>query len=115
MINTLIVVDVPFYREGLQAILSQGGEIEVVGAVSTARDAEAIAAAKLAHIVLLDINAAEAREVLARLQQQKSAPKVVALAVSETPQDVLSWAEAGVAGYVPRTASSSDLIRTLKD
>lgn len=115
MIRALIVVDVPFYREGLQALLSQSGEVEVVGAVSAARDAEAIVATSLTHVVLLDIGAAEAREVLARLRQQKSAPKVVALAVSETPQDVLSWAEAGVAGYVARTASSSDLIRTLKD
>jgi two-component system, NarL family, nitrate/nitrite response regulator NarL len=35
--------------------------------------------------------------------------------VTETPQDVTRWVEAGVAGYVPRTASSDDLVRALQD
>ncbi len=113
MIRALIVVDVPFYREGVQALLLNSGEVHVVGAIASTCDVATAAAGT--QVVLLDIAASHAREVLARIRQLASAPKVIALAVSETPQDVLSWAEAGVSGYVSRTATSSDLIRTLRD
>src|SRR5688500_8829912 len=57
----------------------------------------------------------EADVVLDRLLRMSNAPRIVALAVAETPQDVTRWVEAGVAGYVPRTATSGELIRALND
>jgi two-component system, NarL family, nitrate/nitrite response regulator NarL len=115
MIRVLVVVDIPFYREGLQELLSRSGEIEVVGAVSAAEEVENAARTSTPHVVLLDIGASDAGIVLDQLLRLPDAPRVVALAVAETPQDVTRWVEAGVAGYVPRTASSNDLIRALKD
>jgi len=115
MIRVLVVVDIPFYREGLQELLAKIDDIDVVGAVSGAQEAEDAARLSVPHVVLLDIGAPEAGATLARLLQLQCVPKVVALAVTETPHDVIKWAEAGVAGYVPRTASSGDLIRALKD
>jgi DNA-binding NarL/FixJ family response regulator len=35
---------------------------------------------------------------------------LIVLGVSETEADVLSWAEAGIAGYIPNTASIENLI-----
>src|SRR5262249_37892959 len=35
---------------------------------------------------------------------------LVALAIAETEENVLAWAEAGIAGYVPNTASVDDLV-----
>jgi len=115
MIRVLVVVDIPFYREGLQELLARSGEIEVVGAVSGAAEVENAARAGIPHVVLLDIGAPEVDVVLDHLLRMPNAPRIVALAVAETPQDVTRWVEAGVASYVPRTASSDDLIRTLKD
>lgn len=115
MIRVLVVVDIPFYREGLQELLARSGVIEVVGAVSGADEAENAARTSIPHVVLLDIDAPEVDALLNRLLRMPNAPRIVALAVKETPQDVIRWAEAGVAGYVPRTASSDDLIRALKD
>jgi DNA-binding NarL/FixJ family response regulator len=115
MIRALIVVDIPFYREGLQDLLAKSGEIDVVGAVSGAAEAEEIARSSLPQVVLIDIGGPDVGNVLERLLKLPGAPRVVALAVAETPQNVTRWVEAGVAGYVPRTASSNDLIRALKD
>jgi DNA-binding NarL/FixJ family response regulator len=115
MIRVLVVVDIPFYREGLQELLARSGVIEVVGAVSGADEAENAARTSIPHVVLLDIDAPEVDVVLDRLLRMPNAPRIVALAVKETPQDVTRWVEAGVAGYVPRTASSDDLIRALTD
>lgn len=115
MIRALIVVDIPFYREGLQELLARSGEIDVVGAVSGAAEAEEIARVSLPHVVLVDIGGPDVGIVLDRLLKLPVAPRIVALAVAETPQDVTRWVEAGVAGYVPRTASSNELIQALKD
>jgi two-component system nitrate/nitrite response regulator NarL len=115
LIRVLVVADVPFYREGLQELLARSGSIEVVGAVSGAEQVESAARLAAPHVVLLDIGAMEVDVVLDRLLRMPNAPKIVALAVAETPQDVTRWVEAGVAGYVPRTATSHELIRALND
>lgn len=115
MIRVLVVVDIPFYREGLQQLLARSDDVEVVGAVSGVQEAEDAVRASTPDVVLLDIGAPEACVTLARLLRLQSIPRVVALAVTETPHDVVKWVEAGVAGYVPRTASVGDLIRALKD
>ena len=115
MIRVLVVVDIRFYREGLLELLCRSGEVEVVGAVSGAEQVVSTALASVPHVVLLDIGAPEVDVVLERLLRMPNAPRIVALAVAETPQDVTRWVEAGVSGYVPRTASIDDLIRALKD
>lgn len=114
MIRVLLVVDVLFYREGLEQLLARSGEVEVLGAVSGADDAEFLARRSPPEVVLLDIGAQDATDTLARVRRIEPRPRVVALAVSETPQSVLEWIEAGVAGYVPRKASLGDLLRVLK-
>ena len=115
MIRVLLVVDVPFYRQGLHELLARNGDIEVVGAVSGLGEVENAARATLPQVVLLDIGAPQVEAIIGCLLRLSDAPRIVALAVTETPQDVTRWAEAGVAGYVPRTASSEDLVRALKD
>jgi len=115
MIRVLIVVDIPFYREGLQELLGRDGDFEVIAAVSGAAAAEEAARTRNPHVVLLDIGASEGEEVVDRLRKLPTPPKIVALAVAETPQDVTRWVEAGVAGYVPRTASGDDLRLALRE
>jgi DNA-binding NarL/FixJ family response regulator len=39
---------------------------------------------------------------------------VIALGGSETPEDVIAWAEAGIAGYIPNAASVKDLVALLE-
>jgi DNA-binding NarL/FixJ family response regulator len=114
MIRILLVVDVLFYREGLEELLARSGAVEVLGAVSCANDADDLARRTQPDVVLLDIGSPDAREALARVQCIEPKPRVVALAVAETPQGVLEWIEAGVAGYVPRNASLGDLLRVLE-
>src|SRR5262249_35847690 len=38
---------------------------------------------------------------------------VIALAMVEAEHEILTWAEAGIAGFVPRSGSISDIIRTV--
>ena len=67
MQRVLLIVDVPFYRDGLQRLLSQDEAFMVVGAVSSE---EAVAAATRENpaLVLFDISPPDARR---RLQPER--------------------------------------------
>jgi len=114
MVRALIVIDIPFYRQGLQELLAKSGEVVVVGATSDAEETERIVRLELPDVVLLDVGGRESLEALRRTRRVEPAPRIVALAISETPESVMAWAESGIAGYVPRDASLADLIRVLK-
>jgi len=115
MIRTLLVVEVPFYREGLAELLNKSGEVRVVGAANDAQSAERLARTEHPDVVLLDVGMADGAEAIQRMRALPSAPKLVALALHETPEAVLKWVEHGVAAYVPRNATLQGLLSVLKD
>jgi len=114
MIRALLVVDVPFYRQGLAESLNRSTDVRVVASANSAESAERLARTELPEVVLIDVGLADGAETVRRLRALPSVPKFVALAVTETPDAVLKWAERGVAAYVPRSASLDDLLYVLK-
>jgi two-component system nitrate/nitrite response regulator NarL len=114
MIRALIVVEVPFYREGLAELLNRSGQVEVAGSVSDPAAAEQLVAREHPDVVLIDAALAGAAPAIQRIRALPSPPKFVALAVSETPEAVLGWAELGVDAYVPRSALAEELVRVLE-
>jgi two-component system nitrate/nitrite response regulator NarL len=111
-LRLLLVIDVPFYREGLQRLLAQDEAIEVVGAVTT-DEARCAAMRDAPSLVLLDISPPGARQCLERMRELSPPPRVVALAVDETRDSVVSWIEAGICGYVSKNSTSTELIHAL--
>jgi DNA-binding NarL/FixJ family response regulator len=111
--SALIVSEVCFLRESLGEILARSGII-VLGESGTLPLALAIAEAREPEIVLLDVafpgGVSAAMTLAAALPQAN----VVALAITETEENVLAWAEAGIAGYVPNTASVDDLVSLIR-
>jgi DNA-binding NarL/FixJ family response regulator len=107
--TALIVSEVCFLRESLAEILTRAG-IVICGQSATLPLALASAQAQQPEIVLLDV--AFSGGVAAAMQLAEALPdtSVVALAIAETEENVLAWAQAGIAGYVPNTASVDDLV-----
>jgi len=114
MIRTLIVVEVPFYREGLVELLTRSGRVEVVAAADDAETAERFARSVRPQVALIDAGMADAAEAIQRMRALPSPPKFVALAVNTSSDAVLRWAELGVAAFVPRSASLEDLLHILR-
>jgi DNA-binding NarL/FixJ family response regulator len=112
VLRVLLIVDVPFYREGLQRLLTQDDAIEVVGAVTT-DEAQCAAIRDAPSLVLLDISSPGARECLESMRELSPPPRVVALAVDETRDSVVTWIEAGISGYVSKNSTSAELIDAL--
>ena len=97
----------------LAEILEASPGLAVCGLSSTIQDALSVARTLRPDIILLDVAFSGGVATAARLREAAPAAYVIALAVAETAENVLAWAEAGVAGYVPNTASVADLARLI--
>jgi two-component system nitrate/nitrite response regulator NarL len=112
LLRVLLIIDVPFYREGLQRLLLQDGAFSVTGAVC-GEDALAAATREKPALVLLDISALSARRWLEELRALDEPPAVVALSVEEKQESIVGWIEAGISGYVTKNSTSTELIEAL--
>ena len=108
--DVLIVSEVRFLRESLAEILRRAAGIRACEASATLAQALAIAQSRRPAIVLLDVAFPRGTEAAARLSAALPEASVVALAIAETEENVIAWAEAGIAGYVPNTASVDDIV-----
>jgi DNA-binding NarL/FixJ family response regulator len=109
----VIVAGIRLYREGLALSLSQGLGFEVVGTARHAdQAAEAIARLK-PDLVVLDMATEGSLQLARRVARAGGGTRIVALAIPETEDSVLSCAEAGISAYVSRETSLADLAPAL--
>jgi two-component system, NarL family, nitrate/nitrite response regulator NarL len=111
----LIVSDIRFFREGLAEALADEDAFAIVGFAADLGAAREIAAAKRPQVILLDAAFPDGLVAARNLRELNPQTSVVALALQETEDDVIAWAEAGIAGYLPRTAGMADLVGFLRD
>jgi DNA-binding NarL/FixJ family response regulator len=114
MADVLVVTDVRFYREGLVDVLSRRPGLRVAGTAADVEGLFPLLAAGDATIVLLDAGLPDAVDAARRIARDAPQVMVVALALRETDQDVIAWAEAGLACYVSRDHSIGDLVGVIE-
>jgi DNA-binding NarL/FixJ family response regulator len=108
--SALVISEVRFLRESLAKILTHAAGIHVCRETGTLAQALAIAQAQQPEIVLLDVAFPGGVQTAKSLSAVLPEVSVVALAIAETEENVLAWAEAGIAGFVPNTASVDDFV-----
>jgi two-component system nitrate/nitrite response regulator NarL len=112
-IRLFILAEVRLYREGLELILGREDTFRVVGGAPSLGPAMPLIRRSRPDIVLLDL-ASEGLTVARTLRLELPETKLVALAIREVDDEVIAWAEAGMAGYVSRQASLTDLSATIR-
>ena len=110
--RVLVVSDVRFFREGLSEVLPRRSRMAVVATAEAGDQAVALSLALNPDIILFDTGLAGGLAIVASLVDAVPAIPIIALAVAETEHAILTWAEAGVTGYVHRSASIIELIDT---
>jgi DNA-binding NarL/FixJ family response regulator len=114
MVRLLIVTGIRLYREGLARVLATDGRFDVVRTAATMDEALTELAARPLDVVLLDAAGPAALAGVAVLAESSPDTSVVALGIGDSESEIIAYAEAGAAGYVPRDASVADLIVTVE-
>ena len=111
--TVVLVDDHGLFRAGVRSELA--GHVHVVGEAGDVDGAIATTLKAAPDVVLLDVHlpggggVAVLEEVLARRPRQM----VLALTVSDAPEDVIAVVRAGARGYVEKSISTADLVAAI--
>jgi len=114
-LHVISVSQVRLLGEGLALALEREASLSVCGCFGALDDALRSLAPLQPDVVLLNAGLRGAADAIARLRAVVSGVKVIALAIDENVEDVVAWAQAGAAGYIPSTAALCDVAPLLAD
>ncbi len=101
-IRVLIVDDHALFRRGLEMVLAEENDIELVGQASDGAEATQRAAESLPDIVLMDIRMPKSSGIEACRAMKEAAPstKIVMLTISDEEEDLFEAIREGASGYL---------------
>jgi DNA-binding NarL/FixJ family response regulator len=112
---TLVISTIRFLRESLVEILGRTPETRRCEEAATLDSALEFAQSTPLSVILLDGAFPGGTRTAMRIRAAAPDAKLIVLWISETEEDVIAWAEAGIAGYVPNTASVDSLIALIAE
>jgi len=110
MSSVLIVSEIRLFREGLAELLARHGSLSVIGIATRCDQAVQLARELNPDVIVLDQALPDSLDLSRTIGDVQPNIRVVALGLSDAGESVLAFAEAGIAGYVPREGSVQDLV-----
>ena len=116
MTRLLVADDHPAFRRGLELMLSDVDDVEVVGEAETGTQAVALAEQLLPDVVLMDLRMPDLDgiEATRRLTRRPPAPAVVVLTMFEDDDSVFAAMRAGASGYLLKGAEQDEIVRAIR-
>ena len=116
-IRVLIVDDHPVVRQGLQSLLSNYPDIQVVGEADTGLRALEVTARLQPDVVLLDIRmpGASGIDITRQLRQQNRQARIIILTAYEENEYLMEALQAGAHGYLLKSASHGTLAEAIRN
>jgi DNA-binding NarL/FixJ family response regulator len=110
-LRILIVEDHALVRAGLQALLSQDPEFEVVGEADNGRDAVRAVGELKPHVVLMDLTmpGMNGMEAILDIKRRFPGVRILVLTLHKTEEFVLASLRAGADGYILKEATPGEL------
>jgi DNA-binding NarL/FixJ family response regulator len=105
----LIVCETRLYREGLAETLARAEMIDICGHSGGGKAALDALGELAPDAVLLDAAIGGGSEFAATMVKAVPQTRIIVIALAETPSEVLSWVEAGVAGYIAQSTSLAEV------
>jgi two-component system, NarL family, nitrate/nitrite response regulator NarL len=112
-LRLILVWGVRFTAEGLAEILERDSAVSVVALCDDLSEAVALSPTLQADVILLDGRIPDGVAAVRRALAIAPGLRIVVSSVRETEDDIVSWAEAGVIGYIPRTVALADFVRLI--
>ena len=116
-VRVLIADDRPIFRAGVQGMLRDFPEIDIVGEAMTGRQAVDRTRRLRPDVILMDLNMPEMGGVAATRMIKEEDPErvVLALTVSEAEEDIVEMVAAGASGYVLKDVDPASLARCIQE
>lgn len=119
-IRALIVDDHALFRRGLEMVLAEEADIEVIGQASDGAEAVEKAGEALPDVVLMDIRMPRSSGIEACRAVKEVAPsaKIVMLTISDEEEDLFEAIRAGASGYLLKDIpldEVADVVRAVHD
>jgi two-component system, NarL family, nitrate/nitrite response regulator NarL len=105
MIQLLVIADVRLYRESLAEPLDRDPRLQVVATASSLGEGVDCARRHGPRVAVIDLGADAGLVAVRALSAAMPELRLVALSIVEEPDEVVTWAEAGISAYVPRDGS----------
>ncbi len=115
-IRTMIVDDHALFRRGLEMVLEDEPDIELVGQASDGAEAVERAAEALPDIVLMDIRMPRSSGIEACRAMKAAAPstKIIILTISDEEADLFEAIRAGASGYLLKDIPLDEVADTVR-
>ena len=115
-IRVLVVDDHALFRRGLQMVLEQEPDIEVVGEASDGAEAVETAAETLPDIVLMDVRMPKRGGIDACTAIKDAVPsaKIIMLTISDEEADLYDAIKAGAMGYLLKEISIEEVAGAIR-
>jgi DNA-binding NarL/FixJ family response regulator len=115
-IRTMIVDDHALFRRGLEMVLDEEPDIELVGQASDGAEAVEKAAESLPDVVLMDIRMPRSNGIEACRAMKEAAPsaKIVILTISDEEEDLFEAIRAGASGYLLKDIPLDEVADTVR-
>ena len=110
----VVASSILLYREGLAASLARDRRLRVLAAVDLG-EIVAVAAQLGPDAVVLDASTAAGLGVARDLKSVQPTLPIIGFGISESASDVISCAEAGLAGFIDHEGSVDDLVGAVAD
>ncbi|WP_042221701.1 response regulator transcription factor [Oceanobacillus manasiensis] len=117
MINVMLVEDQRLFSEGVEALISNTDDIQVVGIATNGEEAIATFKKYLPDVVLMDIHMPELDGIKAMIKIKEKNPevKVILLTTYADEELILAGINAGADGFLLKSLRSTSLIRSIRD
>jgi DNA-binding NarL/FixJ family response regulator len=113
--RVLVSDDHPAFRRGLELMLADVDDVELVGEAETGARAVELAAELAPDVVLMDLRMPDLDgiEATRRIVRQVPAPAVVVLTMFEDDDSVFAAMRAGARGYLLKGAEQDEIVRAV--
>ena len=110
----LVVSEVRLLREGIAESIEGNSGLLVAGTCEKLTQIFAALREYPGAMVLLDAAFPNGLEALKAIRAADSSARVVVFALSETEENIVAWARAGSAGYIPTTAALREAVQFIE-
>jgi two-component system nitrate/nitrite response regulator NarL len=113
-LQLVVLDDVALYRDGLKTILSGRDGLRVIGVGTADREGVNIVRSLSPDVVLIEASSVHSTTIVQDLTRLAPVTPILAYGVGAEDREAVHCAEAGLSAYVPRNATTPELIEAIQ-